>query len=109
MTLGRFAELVRSKNAGPFWITLDVFMRNDADYECLMASKMLTPQSIAEVYKVNPDEVLIFALPTLCVVKISFPRTVVAGSFEDRDQHAGQQYIPLAAFLLPTASSSRMT
>jgi hypothetical protein len=40
-------------------------------------------------------------LPEIKAVKFSMPRAVVAGSFEDRDLHAGQQYLPLAT--LPIA------
>jgi hypothetical protein len=29
------------------------------------------------------------------VIKVSFPRLVVQGSFGDRDIHSGQQYTPL--------------
>jgi Domain of unknown function (DUF4387) len=40
-------------------------------------------------------------LPGILAVKISFPRSVTAGSFEDRDLHAGQQHVPLAAMRVP--------
>jgi hypothetical protein len=39
-------------------------------------------------------------------MKFSMPRAVVAGSFEDRDLHAGQQHVPLALLPIP---GSRMT
>jgi len=42
-----------------------------------------------------------FQLPGILAVKISFPRPVTAGSFHDRDLHAGQQYVPLAGLPLP--------
>jgi hypothetical protein len=34
-------------------------------------------------------------------MKFSMPRSVVAGSFEDRDLHAGQQHVPLALVRIP--------
>jgi hypothetical protein len=34
-------------------------------------------------------------MPSIRVIKFSFPRPYVAGSFEDRDLHAGQQHVPL--------------
>jgi hypothetical protein len=40
-------------------------------------------------------------------VKISFPRPVTAGSFEDRDLHAGQQHVPLAGLRLPGITAER--
>jgi Domain of unknown function (DUF4387) len=39
-TLGELAKLVRSKNAGPFWLTIDI-MFNDRDGPC--CTDRLTP------------------------------------------------------------------
>lgn len=104
-TLGQLAEHVRSKNAGPFWITLDIFLRTDEDYATLLTSHILTQENIGHLYRLAPANVLIFHLPALRAIKISFPRAVPAGSFEDRDQHAGQQHIPLASLVLPAEPS----
>lgn len=100
-TLGGLAEEVRSKNAGPFWQTLDVFLRSDEDYQALLASRTLTPERISELYRVPAESVEIFPMKDLRAMKISFPRRVPAGSFEDRDQHAGQQHVPLASLPIP--------
>ncbi len=96
LTVGQLADEVRSKNAGPFWLTLDVFLASVADYQALIASEVITPAQISRLYEVDADTVQIFQLPHIRVVKISFPRAVPAGSFMDRDQHAGQQHVPLS-------------
>ena len=101
LRLGEIAEVVRSKNAGPFWITLDVFFRNDADFAQVKDAKELGPEQIGELYGVDPTSVKIFQLPALKVLKFSIPRPVVAGSFEDRDLHAGQQHVPLSLLPIP--------
>jgi len=101
LTIGDLAAQVRSKNAGPFWITLDVFLRDDADFAFLTGSGALTPAVIAALYGVAAADVTYVELPTIRAVKISFPRAVPAGSFADRDLHAGQQHIPLADVVLP--------
>ena len=95
-TLGDVAELVRSKNAGPFWMTFDMFFATDADYEVVAAPGILERGNIADLYRVPPDDVRIFHLPRVRAIKISFPRPATQGSFADRDIHAGQQYIPLS-------------
>ena len=99
--LGEIAVVVRSKNAGPFWITLDVFFRNDADFRYVRDSAALTAEKIGEVYDVDPAMVRCFQLPTINSMKFSMPRRVVAGSFEDRDLHAGQHHVPLALLPIP--------
>ena len=99
-TLGDVADLIRSKNAGPFWMTLDLFFATDADYQRVAAPGILERLDIADLYRVPPDDVRIFHLPDLRAIKISFPRPVTQGSFTDRDIHAGQQHIPLAEFAI---------
>jgi hypothetical protein len=93
--LGELATQVRSKNAGPFWLTMDVFF---ADAEaCARASRspVTDPATIGHLYGVDPDQVKVFVLTDLLAIKISLPRPVVQGSLADRDMHAGQQYVPL--------------
>jgi len=53
------------------------------------------------VHQVPAGQIRIFWLPSLRAIKISFPRPAPQGSFTDRDMHAGQQHIPLAALRLP--------
>jgi hypothetical protein len=94
-TLGQTAQLIRSKNAGPFWLTIDVFLATDADYQAARHSPLTDRDHLAETYAVNPDTIEVYTIDTLRAIKISFPRPVPQGSPEDTDQHAGQQYVPL--------------
>jgi hypothetical protein len=96
-TLGQLAELVRSKNAGPFWITLDVFFGSEANYERAASSGNITPDTIASLYHVPASTIKIFRLPLRHAIKVSFPRPHVQGSFADRDMHSGQQQLLLAS------------
>ncbi|GAA4604412.1 DUF4387 domain-containing protein [Actinoallomurus liliacearum] len=100
-TLAAIAELVRSKNAGPFWITLDVFFASAADYQWVEASGVLTRDTIGVLYRVDPAVVQLYHLPAIRVIKASFPRPAIQGSLADRDIHAGQQHIPLADLTVP--------
>ena len=95
-TVREVAELVRSKNAGPFWQTLDIFLASDDAYRLVAASPNLDENAIAQLYRVAAEDVRIFRLPSIRVVKISFPRPTTQGGVEDRDMHAGQQHVPLA-------------
>jgi hypothetical protein len=44
---------------------------------------------------------MIFRIPALNVVKISFPRPIPQASLRDRDIHAGQHHVPLASLPVP--------
>ncbi|MFD0692259.1 DUF4387 domain-containing protein [Actinomadura fibrosa] len=98
-TLGDMAKEIRSKNAGPFWVTMELFMRSAADYATVADEDFVNERVIARLYDLDPASVQIFRIPTLNVVKISFPRPVPQGGLRDRDIHAGQHHVPLAALV----------
>jgi len=95
MTLGETAKYVRSKNAGPFWMTIDVFCDSREAYDRLKASTVLRADSIAEVYHVDTNAVKRFEVDDLMVIKASLPRPYPQGSRHERDMHSGQQYVQL--------------
>ena len=94
-TLKDVASHVRAKNAGPFWITFDIFFDDAESFGKVVRAGDVNAETIAEAYRVDPSHVKIFELPDLQVIKVSFPRRVVQGAFEDRDMHSGQQHPPL--------------
>jgi hypothetical protein len=98
-TIADLALEVRSKNAGPFWVTMEVFLRDAEGYDRIA---FLDAAIVARLYGVDPAAVQIFRLPALNVVKISFPRPVPQGSLRDRDIHAGQHHVPLALLSVPS-------
>jgi hypothetical protein len=99
LTLGELALEVRSKNAGPFWVTIELFMRTGDDYATVADEDFINEDVIARLYALDPANIQIFRIPALNVVKISFPRPVAQGSLRDRDIHAGQHHVPLAALV----------
>ncbi|KHL16095.1 UNVERIFIED_CONTAM: hypothetical protein LK11_18180 [Mumia flava] len=99
--MGELALEVRSKNAGPFWVTMELFMRDAASYRLAADEAYVSEQVIAHLYRVDADDVQIFRIPSLNVVKISFPRPISQGSLRDRDMHAGQHHVPLALVRVP--------
>ena len=82
-TVGNLADKVRSKNAGPFWLTVDVFCGDG--YEAI--AEGLTAERLAALTGADSQTVKVFALPELRVVKLSLPRPAIQGSREDRDMH----------------------
>jgi hypothetical protein len=94
-TIGDVASLVRSKNAGPFWQTLDIFCDTDDDYQAVTAPNVITVETVANLYHLDASTVRIYEMPALRAIKISFPRPTSQGGIHDRDLHAGQQHVPL--------------
>lgn len=105
-TLGDLCTEVRSKNAGPFWVTMELFLRDGGGYARAADEDLVNPDVIARLYGVPADGVQIFRIPALNVVKISFPRPVPQGGLRDRDVHAGQHHVPLASLEVPARPST---
>ncbi|MFD8968909.1 DUF4387 domain-containing protein [Streptomyces sp. NPDC059568] len=99
--LGDYALEIRSKNAGPFWVTMETFMKDAAGYAIAADEDFLNEKVVADLYQVDIQGIRIFRIPALNAVKISFPRPVSQASLLDRDIHAGQHHVPLAALPVP--------
>ena len=83
--LGDVAAKVRSKNAGPFWLTIDVFCGSADAFERI--ARALDAGRIADTLQIEPQTIRRFDIADLDVVKISFPRPTVQGAIDDRDLH----------------------
>ena len=93
--LGKLARLIRSKNAGPFWVTFDIMFANDADFERVVSAKELTKNWIARTYQVQEDSVIFVGISAANAIKFSFPRPRIQGYHGETDMYSGQQYAPL--------------
>ena len=71
--LGEFAKLIRSKNAGPFWITFDIMFANDTNFKRVVSAKVLTKSWIAKTYEISEDSVIFVEITTASAIKFSFP------------------------------------
>jgi hypothetical protein len=83
--LGQIAQKIRSKNAGPFWLTVDIFCGSSAAYNRIVAD--LSTDRVAHIFAVEGPVLKRFNIPSLNVVKFSLPRPVVQGVVADRDMH----------------------
>lgn len=86
---------IRSKNAGPFCITLDLFFDGEDSYARFRDAPALSPEAVAKIYGVDPAHVRRYPVDSLQVLKISYPRAVPQGGALERDMHGGQQYVRL--------------
>jgi hypothetical protein len=86
---------IRSKNAGPFWVTVDLFFDGPQNYAKYRNSDALGPAIFGAIFGTDPGHVRRTAVDTLHMVKISYPRPRAQGWKGERDMHAGQQYVSL--------------
>ncbi|WP_394197161.1 DUF4387 family protein [Litoreibacter albidus] len=94
--LGDIAVKVRSKNAGPFWLTVDIFCGTPEVYAQVCAA--VTSTRVAALFKADPAVVDRYEMASLNVLKLSLPRPSIQGTRQDRDMH-GASFAALVAEL----------
>ncbi|RAG85256.1 DUF4387 domain-containing protein [Streptacidiphilus pinicola] len=111
MTTGRdtvplpeLVDVVRSKNAGPYELTLDLIFTTRAQYELVKRDRLIGRRVIAELYGVPEADVgePIFYDPARAV-KINLRRPLTSGDVGETDVYGAQQHGPLLALRLPVA------
>ena len=55
MKLARLAKVVRSKNAGPFFMTFDIMFEDKDSYERVLDSMVINKKVISELYGVSEE------------------------------------------------------
>jgi len=95
MKLARLAKVVRSKNAGPFFMTFDIMFEDKDSYERVLDSMVINKKVISELYGVSEEVIDIINYEPAYAIKIAFPRQYSSGSFNDTDVYGAQQYVHL--------------
>jgi hypothetical protein len=86
---------VRSKNAGPFWVTIDICFDSRASFGKYCESPALSARAFADAFGVDAAMIKRYPVEELNVLKISYPREAAQGGVVERDMHRGQQYVRL--------------
>lgn len=89
-----YTKILRSKNAGPLFITFDLIFHNNADMRYV--SERLTKKHISQAYDVSVEKIDIIVYSVVNSIKITFPRKNISGSLNDTDIYGCQQHVPLA-------------
>jgi hypothetical protein len=110
-TLSDLCYVLRSKNAGPFEITLDAIFVSEAAYRYARESGVLLPENVAKAVGVPLEDIIWqgFYEPALSF-KVTIPRykdgkKSAAGGFGENDVHASQKHMGLALIRLPEKST----
>ena len=95
MKLKDAARVIRSKNAGPLTVTVDLMFDDEKRYQQAVDSPALSPENIAKLYGVAADSVRVLPFPQGLAIKVILDRAVVAGAPGDRDVYGAQQHAQL--------------
>ncbi|HEK85937.1 MAG: DUF4387 domain-containing protein [Candidatus Saccharicenans sp.] len=92
----KVARVIRSKNSGPFELTLDIMFKERRYYQLFKEKKIITPAKIAHLYGISKAEVLkiVYFEPSQAI-KITLRRKIPSGAPGDTDIYGAQQHAPL--------------
>lgn len=101
-TLYNLAKVLRSKNSGPFELTLDVIFDDEEKYLMVKNSGIITKDLISKLYNIDKDKIstLVFFDPALAF-KITMKRFIDSGSIGETDVYGAQQHAPLMGIQIP--------
>lgn len=100
LALTDLVHVIRSKNAGPNLLTLDLFFRDRDGYQRAIQSPQLSVASVALMYGCAQMFMSRYDMADLCAIKFTLPRAVCAGSPGDGDVYGAQQHGPLLGVML---------
>ena len=90
------AFVCRSKNAGPFQVTIDLMFTDLETYRKVMSSPNFTVESIGRLYGIAPERIAIKPFERILTIKVVLPRKHGSGAPLDTDVYGSQQHFPLA-------------
>lgn len=89
------AKVCRSKNAGPFDLTIDVAFDDPETFNKVKATGVLCAALFAKLYGVKESQVLFTVYEPGYAFKATLPRLRSAGDIGDTDVYGAQQHAPV--------------
>ena len=99
--LAELADVIRSKNAGPYELTFDIMFKTEEIYKAVAESGQISKASFAALYDIAPEAVMeIIHFHPAKAIKITIARPVSSGDLRETDVYGAQQHAPLMNFEL---------
>jgi hypothetical protein len=96
------ASVIRTKNAGPYELTIDIIFRDWKSYERVKTAESLNAALIARLYGVSQQDILeALYFDPACAFKATMKRPMPCGQIGETDIYGAQQHAPLLDLYLP--------
>ena len=93
------ADVIRSKNSGPYELTFDIIFKDYDMFEKVAKAKVFTPESFAKLYNISVSDVIgVIDFPPAKAIKITIERSIPSGNLGETDVYGAQQHSPLIDF-----------
>lgn len=89
-------DVVRSKNSGPYELTLDIMFTDAAVFEMACQRKWINEATICRLYRITPDQIInIIEFKPAKAIKVTIRRPLCSGDPGETDVYGAQQHAPL--------------
>ena len=95
------ALVCKSKNAGPFELTIDAVFADQETFDKVRETGVICPELFARLYDVPVEDILFTEYEPGLAFKATIPRLVSAGDLGDTDVYGAQQHGPLLEVDIP--------
>ena len=89
------AKACKSKNAGPYELTLDIMFADAATFDKVRKTGVISPALIAALYRVPVESVVFTEFPPAHAYKATIERRIASGAVGDTDVYGAQQHRPM--------------
>lgn len=96
VNLTDIAGIIRSKNSGPYELTLDMMFNSREWYERVLDADAINAQVICDLYRIAPEKIInIIYFEPANAVKVTIERPLCSGDLGETDVYGAQQHAPL--------------
>lgn len=89
-------EVIRSKNSGPYELTLDIMFKDFEVFQKVCEKKAINEQVVCSLYHITPDQMInIIEFRPAKAIKITIKRPICSGDPGETDVYGAQQHAPL--------------
>ena len=90
------ADVIRSKNSGPYEITFDIMFKDFNMYRKIADAKVFNAPMFAALYGISEDKVMeVINFDPAKAIKITIERPLCSGNLGESDVYGAQQHAPL--------------
>ena len=95
------AGVIRSKNAGPYELTLDIIFNDAKWYDKVKQAGVINIDLISKIYGIMEKDVLnIINFDPAAAIKVTLKRPITSGDIGETDVYGAQQHAPLLGIQL---------
>ena len=99
MRLVDVADVIRSKNSGPYELTFDIIFKEEEFYKKFYEANILNEEVICELYGIEKEDIVgIIGFDPAKAIKITIVRPIPSGALGETDVYGAQQHAPLLRF-----------